>query len=86
MHPLQPKRIENRVYGGRLTAGGSNGLRADGYWRRQRSAFIPLPRRIWRFTVTYRTKEKSSFCGRQRSLRQQRFSDFRRLPRLHREN
>lgn len=30
MNPLQPKRIENRVCGGRLTAGGSNGLRAGG--------------------------------------------------------
>ena len=86
MNPLQLKRIENRVCGGRLTAGGSNGLRAGGLWRRQRSAFIPLSNRFYCLTVTNRTKEKSSFCGRQRSLRQQRFSDFRRLRRLHREN
>ena len=60
--------------------------RADGSWRRPRSAFIPLPNRFYCLTVTNRTKEKSSFCGRQRSLRLQRFSDFRRLRRLHREN
>ena len=79
MHPLQPKRIENRVCGGRLTAGGSNGLGAGDSWRRPRSAFIPLPSRICRFTVRTKTKEKSALCERQLSLRLQRFSDFRYL-------
>ena len=86
MNQLRTQHIENLVCGGRLTAGGSNGLRAGDSWRRRQSTFIPRPNRFYCLTVINRTKEKSSFCGRQRSLRLQRFSDFQRLRRLHREN